>query len=262
MKKFTLAILFIATTCIAYANLSTKVVWNSDKGFYEVMLMSEQSKRITAGQISLQFPSENTFPFDFQNLSNSQNSLIFAKRHYAPKECPSCDFQTVVFQNKVDLEENIWKTVFVFKITGPVKNAFIEISKYATITQQNRVVNIENKIQSIDNQLFKVEPMPEKAFIVSTTYMNPKMTQNFNVDIDYLDESLKISTNWLGAEGKISFLIYDESGILQTTKHENIEQGAQHYSFSIADLKYGKFFIKAKQGDWEMVLNDGFWKKE
>ena len=260
MQKLLLFFTFLCLKTFIYANISSKIRWNERTNVYEVMLMCEETQSFTAGQITIKYPTENTFTYDIQSeLSGVQ---INSKRYNAPKECPTCDFQTFSFRNKIDLQAKFWKILFTFKVAGPINEGFVEICKLSNITIEEQRVNTSNllNINSL-GKIITIDNVENKAPVVSSSYKNSMFVQNFAVSVDYLYDDVIINTNWHGAENDITFYFYDENGILQFKETKPVQQGAQRFDFDIENIPAGKYFVKAQQATWEMVLNDGFVKR-
>jgi hypothetical protein len=260
MKKYFLFLSCLFAVQSAFAGINAKINWSKYKNVYEVMLMTEETQSFSAGQITIKYPTENTFTYDIQSeLSGVQ---IISKRYNAPKECPTCDFQTFSFRNQIDLQGKFWKILFTFKIAGPVNDGYVEISKLPQITINEQKINISNllNINSL-GKLITVDNQQNKVPIISSSNTPNMVIQNFTLSIDYLYDDVIINTNWHGAENDLIFYFYDENGILQFKETKSVEQGAQRFDFDIENIPIGKYFVKVQQGSWEMLLNEGFLKK-
>lgn len=260
MKKYLLFPIFILLQHLIFANVNTKIRWNQNKNVYEVLLMSEETQWFSAGQITLKYPTENTFTYDIQ--SDIAGLQINSKRYNSPKECPTCDFQVFSFQNKVDFQAKFWKILFTFKVAGPVKEGFVEISNYQNITVDGAKTNTSNllNINSL-GKIITINQEENKVPIISSSYRNLAWIQNFSLTVDYLYDDVIINTNWHGAENDITFYFYDENGILKFKETKEVKQGAQRFDFDIENIPAGRYFVKAQQATWEMLLNDGFVKR-
>lgn len=260
MKKYLLFSIFLLLQHMTFASINAKIRWNQTRNVYEVMVMSEETQWFSAGQISIKYPTENTFTYDIQ--SELVGIQINSKRYNSPKECLTCDFQTFSFQSKIDLQAKFWKILFTFKVAGPVKDGFVEISNYSTITVDGVKINMSNLLNI--NSLCKIvaiDKQENKVPVISSSYSNLAWIQNFSLTVDYLYDDVIINTNWHGAENDITFYFYDENGILRFKETKNIKQGAQRFDFDIENIPSGRYFVKAQQATWEMVLNDGFVKR-
>ena len=260
MKKYFLFLVCLFVSYFSFATINAKINWSKQRNVYEVMLMSEETQSFSAGQITIKYPTENTFTYDIQ--SEISGVQIISKRYNAPKECPTCDFQTFSFQNKIDLQSKFWKILLTFKIAGPVKDGYVEISKLPLITIDGQKVNVSNmlNINSL-GKLIAIDNLQNKASIISSSHAPSAVIQNFTLSVDYLYDDVIINTNWYGAENDLTFYFYDENGILQFKETKPIQQGAQRFDFDIENIPIGKYFVKVQQASWEMLLNDGFIKK-
>ena len=260
MKKYLVFLIFTFLYAFAYANISSKIRWNKWTNVYEILVMTEETQSFTAGQITIKYPTENTFTYDIQ--SEISGVQINSKRYNSPKECPTCDFQTFSFRNKIDLQAKFWKVLFTFKVAGPINEGFVELSKLSIITVDEQKINVSNllNINSL-GKMIGIDNVENRVPVVSSSYTTSNFVQNFAVSVDYLYDDVTINTNWHGAENDITFYFYDENGILQFKETKPVQQGAQRFDFDIENIPAGKYFVKAQQATWEMVLNDGFVKR-
>ncbi len=264
MKSRILVQFFLFCVFFVSAKTNLSMNWNSNIGVYEVYLQYDDARNIAANsaQVTLKLPTENLFVYDIQ--SQLQGITWKTQRYTAPKECPNCDFLVFSLSNQVVLNftTESRQKLFTFKVVGPIKSGFFELSNLHEITSNHTIVNIANSLKINDINLnLALTPLATKTPIISTTYATQTKLPAFNLYVDYLMEEVNIHTNWMGEQGILYYFFYDTNGQLKMQHAVAISQGAQHFKFPIEALPTGIYFVKAKFGNSELVLNDGFIKK-
>jgi hypothetical protein len=267
MKSKILTKFFLCCTFFVSAKTNLSLTWNSNVGVYEVYLQDDGSLNnnfatASSAQIALKLPTENLFAYDIQ--SQVQGIAWKTQRYASPKECPDCDFLVFSLEHPTSLNltaGNLQK-LFTFKVVGPIKKGFLELSNLRGITCKNTLINVTNllKINNIEC-ILTTNNITVKAPIISNTYSTQSKLPSFNLYVDYLMDEVNIHTNWMCEQGVLYYFFYDTNGQLKMQHAVEVAQGAQHFKFPIESLPAGTYFVKAKFSNSETILNDGFIKK-
>jgi hypothetical protein len=258
LQKETLFLLtfFFQICTLLMANPTSRLSWNSNTGVYEVFLEQNEAQKIHNVQISIQLPTQNLFIFDIEGTTEMPWNV---KRLNAPLESPSADF--FLFSTPQINTVQPSQKLFSFKIVGVNQSGAVILNILKNAQFSNGVVNIQSQAL-IDDKVVAIYPqdLDKKTPIVSYSNISNKNAQRFSLNTNYLKEEIQICSNWLEKSGQIYFNVYDMNGKLAKTLNMPVESGAQQFHFSYGDLPNGTYFIKAKFGNWESIINDGFVK--